>query len=108
MDPKIVQVALSGLENILRLGLQEAKSRTGPNPYAILIEECYGIKNYSQNFNSFFKLNSGIIFNFKFIFFYYFKILVLSLIEFYFFNSANYHFNYFLKNFNLTLKKIYV
>lgn len=44
MDSKIVQVALSGLENILRLGQQEAsKSRAGPNPYAILIEECYGL-----------------------------------------------------------------
>ena len=42
MDAKIVQVALSGLENILRLGQQEAKTRTGPNAYAILIEECYG------------------------------------------------------------------
>jgi hypothetical protein len=42
MDAKIVQVALSGLENILRLGQQEVKSRGGTNPYAILIEECYG------------------------------------------------------------------
>ena len=44
MDAKIIQVALSGLENILRLGLQEAKAQSGPNAYALLIEECYGIK----------------------------------------------------------------
>ncbi|XP_019873426.1 importin subunit alpha-7 [Aethina tumida] len=43
MDPKIVQVALNGLENILRLGEQDAKSNNGINPYAVLIEECYGL-----------------------------------------------------------------
>lgn len=43
MDSKIVQVALNGLENILRLGEQEAKqSGTGINPYCGLIEEAYG------------------------------------------------------------------
>lgn len=44
MDAKIVQVALSGLENILKFGQQEAKSSSSPNnPYAVLIEECYGL-----------------------------------------------------------------
>ncbi|XP_065442099.1 importin subunit alpha-5 isoform X10 [Chrysemys picta bellii] len=44
MDSKIVQVALNGLENILRLGEQEAKrSGTGINPYCALIEEAYGL-----------------------------------------------------------------
>lgn len=43
MDAKIVQVALSGLENILRLGEQDAKLQSGTNPYAVLIEECYGL-----------------------------------------------------------------
>ncbi|XP_052709271.1 importin subunit alpha-7-like isoform X1 [Crassostrea angulata] len=43
MDAKIVQVALNGLENILRLGEQDAKSHSGTNPYAVLIEECYGL-----------------------------------------------------------------
>uniref|UniRef100_A0A8C9G643 Importin subunit alpha n=1 Tax=Pavo cristatus TaxID=9049 RepID=A0A8C9G643_PAVCR len=44
MDSKIVQVALSGLENILRLGEQESKrSGTGINPYCALIEEAYGL-----------------------------------------------------------------
>ncbi|XP_032680395.1 importin subunit alpha-7 isoform X1 [Odontomachus brunneus] len=43
MDPKIVQVALNGLENILRLGEQDAPIHNGLNPYAVLIEECYGL-----------------------------------------------------------------
>uniref|UniRef100_A0A4W3IWB8 Karyopherin subunit alpha 6 n=1 Tax=Callorhinchus milii TaxID=7868 RepID=A0A4W3IWB8_CALMI len=44
MDSKIVQVALNGLENILRLGEQEAKQNgTGINPYCSLIEEAYGL-----------------------------------------------------------------
>uniref|UniRef100_A0A3Q3E7A1 Importin subunit alpha n=1 Tax=Hippocampus comes TaxID=109280 RepID=A0A3Q3E7A1_HIPCM len=46
MDSKIVQVALNGLENILRLGEQEAKQEnhgTGINPYCSLIEEAYGL-----------------------------------------------------------------
>lgn len=43
MDGKIVQVALNGLENILRLGDQDAKAHKGVNPYAVLIEECYGL-----------------------------------------------------------------
>nr|XP_026653589.1 importin subunit alpha-7-like [Zonotrichia albicollis] len=42
MDSKIVLVALNGLENILRLGEQEAnQSGTGINPYCSLIEEAY-------------------------------------------------------------------
>ncbi|XP_044761473.1 importin subunit alpha-7 isoform X2 [Coccinella septempunctata] len=43
LDTKIVQVALNGLENILRLGEQDAKNHMGQNPYAVLIEECYGL-----------------------------------------------------------------
>ncbi|NXQ30912.1 IMA7 protein, partial [Alaudala cheleensis] len=44
MDSKIVLVALNGLENILRLGEQEAnQSGTGINPYCSLIEEAYGL-----------------------------------------------------------------
>ncbi|XP_034643610.1 importin subunit alpha-5 isoform X3 [Trachemys scripta elegans] len=50
MDSKIVQVALNGLENILRLGEQEAKrSGTGINPYCALIEEAYGIWSCTGN-----------------------------------------------------------
>lgn len=48
MDSKIVQVALNGLENILRLGEQEAKQEnngTGVNPYCSLIEEAYGTRH---------------------------------------------------------------
>ena len=56
MDSKIVQVALNGLENILRLGEQECKQNgIGINPYCALIEEAYGkqskIYNYYQFFN---------------------------------------------------------
>ncbi|GJQ68987.1 Kap-alpha1 [Trypoxylus dichotomus] len=43
MDIKIVQVALNGLENILRLGDQDAKLNSGTNRYAVLVEECYGL-----------------------------------------------------------------
>jgi len=43
MDVKIVQVALNGLENILRLGDQDAKNTGGVNKYAVLVEECYGL-----------------------------------------------------------------
>jgi len=42
MDAKIVQVALTALENILKLGDQSAKMGGGVNPYAVMIEECYG------------------------------------------------------------------
>lgn len=44
MDSKIVQVALNGLENILRLGEQESKQNgIVINPYCALIEEAYGL-----------------------------------------------------------------
>ncbi|KAI4478401.1 hypothetical protein M0804_012055 [Polistes exclamans] len=43
MDTKILQVALNGLENILRLGEQDSSMHNGINPYAVLIEECYGL-----------------------------------------------------------------
>ena len=43
MDSKIVQVALNGLENILRFGEQESKNTGGSNPYAVIIEEVFGL-----------------------------------------------------------------
>lgn len=42
MDHRIVQVALNSLEHILQLGEQDAKHNGGSNPYAVLVEECYG------------------------------------------------------------------
>jgi hypothetical protein len=42
-DAKIIQVAFNGLDNILKLGAAEGKRTNGPNPYAIMIEECYGL-----------------------------------------------------------------
>ncbi|XP_050026399.1 importin subunit alpha-7 isoform X1 [Dermacentor andersoni] len=41
-DPKVVQVALNGLDNILRLGAQDAQQGR-LNPYAVLVEECFGL-----------------------------------------------------------------
>lgn len=38
-DAKIIQVALNGLDNILKAGEQH---NIRPNPYAVAIEECYG------------------------------------------------------------------
>ncbi|CAH1799954.1 unnamed protein product [Owenia fusiformis] len=43
MDHKIVQVALNGLENILRLGEQDQRAHGTSNAYALKIEECYGL-----------------------------------------------------------------
>jgi hypothetical protein len=37
------QVALNGLENILRLGEQEVKTTGAANPYAVIIEEVFGL-----------------------------------------------------------------
>ena len=42
MDSKIVQVALSGLENILRIGKQDAFQNDGINQFAVMVEEAYG------------------------------------------------------------------
>lgn len=42
MDSKIVQVALSGLENILRIGKQDAFQADGVNQFAVMVEEAYG------------------------------------------------------------------
>ena len=44
-----LQVALSGLENVLSYGEAEAQKNNGgiggggQNPYAIIVEECYGL-----------------------------------------------------------------
>jgi len=43
MDSKIVQVALSGLENILRVGKQDAFQNDGINQFAVMVEEAYGL-----------------------------------------------------------------
>jgi len=45
MDPKIIQVALNGIENILRLGevLAKGPNGNGVNEFAVKIEECYGL-----------------------------------------------------------------
>jgi importin subunit alpha-1 len=44
VDTKIVEVALNGLDNILKVGQQEAaRSADAANPYALKIEECNGL-----------------------------------------------------------------
>ena len=48
MDSKIVQVSLNGLENILRLGEQEAKQNGKGNPYCACIEEAYGTHTHTH------------------------------------------------------------
>lgn len=50
VDSQIIQVALNGLENILKAGDLD---KTKPNPYAVLIEECYGWFYYCCFFNVF-------------------------------------------------------
>jgi importin subunit alpha-1 len=43
MDPKIILVALSGIENILRAGEAIVKEYGGQNVYALQVEECFGL-----------------------------------------------------------------
>lgn len=47
-DPKIIQVALNGLENILKVGEILAKQMNTINPYNIMIEECGGLDKIEQ------------------------------------------------------------
>ena len=55
MDNRIIQVSLDALENILKVGeMDRARSPSGQNDYAYLIEECGGmekIHNAQQNAN---------------------------------------------------------
>lgn len=48
VDSQIIQVALNGLENILKAGDLD---KTKPNPYAVLIEECYGLYHIFSAFD---------------------------------------------------------
>ncbi len=42
-DSKVIEVALNGLDNILKLGQHDARINGGNNPYAIKIEETGGL-----------------------------------------------------------------
>ncbi|KXJ23741.1 importin subunit alpha-7 [Exaiptasia diaphana] len=42
-NPKIVQVGLNALDNILKIGQTDSKQEGKPNPYAIMVEEAYGL-----------------------------------------------------------------
>jgi importin subunit alpha-1 len=51
MDAKVIEVALNGLDNILKIGQQDSRLNDGSNQYSILIEECGGEYNFCvQNF----------------------------------------------------------
>lgn len=41
-NPKIVQVGLNALDNILKIGQMDSKESGMPNPFAIMVEEAYG------------------------------------------------------------------
>ncbi|CAG7835523.1 unnamed protein product [Allacma fusca] len=43
MDIKIIQVALNGLEHILKIGAADALATGSVNRYAVAVEECYGL-----------------------------------------------------------------
>jgi importin subunit alpha-1 len=42
-DPKVIQVALEGMSNILLVGKREADKVGGENKFATILEECYGL-----------------------------------------------------------------
>ncbi|KAF9580722.1 Importin alpha subunit (Karyopherin alpha subunit) (Serine-rich RNA polymerase I suppressor protein) [Lunasporangiospora selenospora] len=48
MDNKIIQVALDGLENILKVGEIEKEATGGLNQYSIYIEECGGMEKINN------------------------------------------------------------
>jgi len=47
-DPKIIMVAMEGIENILKIGKQEADFRGVPNKYAEWVEESGGLEHLDQ------------------------------------------------------------
>ena len=42
-DTKVIEVALNGLDNILKLGQHDSRLNGTANPYALRIEECGGL-----------------------------------------------------------------
>merc|ERR1712115_654375 len=47
-DPKIVTIALEGLENILKVGEEESKSTGQPNAMAIFVSEAEGLNKIEE------------------------------------------------------------
>lgn len=41
-DPRVIQITLEGLENILKVGQLDVEKNGGINPFAVLIEETFG------------------------------------------------------------------
>jgi len=42
-DTEVIEVALNGLDNILKLGQNDSRLNGTANPYALRIEECGGL-----------------------------------------------------------------
>lgn len=53
-DPRVIQITLEGLENILKVGQLDVEKNGGINPFAVLIEETFGLDKieYLQNNSS--------------------------------------------------------
>jgi len=47
-DPKIVTIALEGLENILKVGEEDSKNTGGQNPMAVFISEADGLNKIEE------------------------------------------------------------
>ena len=44
-DPRVIQITLEGLENILKVGQLDVEKNGGVNPFAVLVEEAFGEKD---------------------------------------------------------------
>ena len=47
-DPRLVTVALEGIENVLKAGEVEAPGNNGQNPYTTIVEEAEGLDKLEQ------------------------------------------------------------
>ena len=47
-DPRLVTVALEGIENVLKAGEQEAQASSGANPYTTFVDEAEGLDKLEQ------------------------------------------------------------
>merc|ERR1712146_119372 len=47
-DPRLVTVALEGIENVLKAGEQEAPGNNGQNPYTTFVDEAEGLDKLEQ------------------------------------------------------------
>jgi len=47
-DPRLVTVALEGIENVLKAGEYEAPNNSGTNPYTAFVDEAEGLDKLEQ------------------------------------------------------------